>query len=102
MKEQSHESAGKISLHGNGMGVPSPGLVEKRAREIAMIDERNPDEFTDADWEQAKDELTGVEHSHSPEVDSDVAAEISERDDIPGATGHRAPKSEIEGDDSVG
>ena len=40
---------------------PRPRLVEKRAREIAMIDERNPDEFTDADWAQAKNELTGVE-----------------------------------------
>src|SRR6059058_5725767 len=102
MNEYSQPGFGKISVHADGMGAPTPELVEKRAREIAMIDERNPDEFTDADWEQAKDELTGVEHSHSPEVDSDVAAEISERDDIPGATGHRAPKSEIEGDDSVG
>ena len=29
------------------LGVPSPEMVEKRAREIAMIDERNPDEFTE-------------------------------------------------------
>src|SRR5438105_1547547 len=102
MNDRSRPPHGKITVHGNGLGVPSPALVEKRAREIAMIDERNPDEFTDADWEQAKDELTGVEHSHSPEVDSDIASEMSERDEIPGATGHRAPTSEIEGDDSLG
>ena len=44
-------------MHGNGVGAPSPDQVEARAREIAMIDERNPDEFTDADWEQARREL---------------------------------------------
>jgi hypothetical protein len=102
MNDRSHPPHGKINLHGDGLGVPSPSLVEKRAREIAMIDERSPDEFTDADWEQAKDELTGVDHSRSPEVDEDFPGEMSERDDIPGAAGHRAPKSEIEGDENVG
>ena len=48
MKENK-PSGGKISLHGNGMGVAAPEDIERRAREIAMIDERNPDEFTDAD-----------------------------------------------------
>jgi hypothetical protein len=47
-------------------------LVEKRAREIAMIDERDPNEFTETDWHQAKNELTGVGSSHVPEeVDED-------------------------------
>src|SRR6266705_1790720 len=44
MKEKK-PSGGKISLHGNGMGVPSPEDIERRAREIAMIDERNPEEL---------------------------------------------------------
>ena len=88
MNERSHSPHGKINLHGNGLGVPSPETVEKRAREIAMIDERDPDEFTEADWRQAKNELTGVEGSHAPEVDDTVDEEMSERDDIPGASGH--------------
>src|SRR5256885_1015310 len=92
MNDRSRPPHGKITVHGNGLGVPSPALVEKRAREIAMIDERNPDEFTEADWEQARDELTGVVHTHSPEMDSEAAEEITSRDDIPGATGHQAPK----------
>ena len=54
-------------MHGNGVGVPSPDAVEKRAREIAMIDERDPNEFTDADWNQARKELMGVEHTSAPE-----------------------------------
>ena len=72
MNERSHSPHGKINLHGNGLGVPSPEMVEKRAREIAMIDERNPDEFTETDWHQAKNELTGVEGSHAPEVGDDM------------------------------
>src|SRR5881409_3685745 len=67
MNDYSQPGAGKISVHGNGVGAPSPEEVEKRAREIAMIDERNPDEFTDADWAQARRELLGVAVPVPPE-----------------------------------
>ena len=67
-----------------------------------MIDERDPNEFTDADWHQAKNELTGVGSSHVPEeVDEDVADERSERDEVLGASGHRAPRSGFD-DENVG
>ncbi len=102
MNNRPHSPHGKINLHGDGLGVPSPEMVEKRAREIAMIDERNPDEFTEADWHQAKNELIGVEGSHAPEVDDEVDDELSERDDVPGASGHRAPRSGFEEDENVG
>jgi hypothetical protein len=102
MNDRSHSPHGKINLHGDGLGVPSPETVEKRAREIAMIDERNPDEFTEADWQQAKNELIGVEGSHTPEVDDAVNDELSERDEIPGASGHRAPKNGFDEEDTVG
>ncbi len=102
MNDRPHSPHGKINLHGNGLGVPSPEMVEKRAREIAMIDERNPDEFTEADWHQAKNELIGVEGSHAPEVDDEIDDELSERDDVPGASGHRAPRSGFEEDENVG
>jgi hypothetical protein len=102
MNDRSHSPHGKINLHGEGLGVPSPETVEKRAREIAMIDERNPDEFTEADWQQAKNELIGVEGSHTPEVDDAVNDELSERDEIPGASGHRAPKNGFDEEDTVG
>ncbi len=93
MNDRPHSPHGKINLHGNGLGVPSPETVEKRARENAMIDERNPDEFTEEDWRKAKDELTGVEGSHAPEVDDSVDGELSERDEIPGASGHHTHNS---------
>ena len=75
--------------------------LSARAREIAMIDERYPEEFTETDWRQAKNELTGVEAAHAPEVDDEVDDELRERDDIPGASGHRVP-NDYEGDENLG
>src|SRR5882672_9350095 len=70
MNEHSQPPVGKISLHGNGLGAPSPEEVERRAREIAMIDERNPDEFTEADWRQARHELMGAENNTPQEEET--------------------------------
>ncbi len=102
MKEQSHEGVGKISLHGNGMGVPSPDQVEKRAREIAMIDERNPDEFTDADWSQARRELMGIEHSGPPEETEQNAEMTEEWNVVASSSGHRAPRPGVEEEETLG
>jgi len=73
MNDYSQPPAGKISVHGNGLGAPSPEEVERRAREIAMIDERNPDEFTEGDWRQARHELMGAENNTPPEETPDNA-----------------------------
>ena len=50
--------------------MPSPEMVEKRAREIALIDERDPDEFTDADWAQAVASCSAKTTPSPPEEDS--------------------------------
>ena len=73
MNDYSQPRPGKISVHGNGLGAPSPEEVERRAREIAMIDERNPDEFTETDWKQARQELMGAENHTPPEETPDNA-----------------------------
>lgn len=102
MSQRDKSGSGKISLHGNGMGVPSPEDIERRAREIAMIDERNPDEFTDADWDQARQELMGVENNNPPE-ETDENAEVTEEwNVVPGTKGHRAPKQIPEEEESLG
>src|SRR3984893_279561 len=92
MNDYSQEGAGKINLHGNGMGVPSPDLVEKRAREIALIDERDPDEFTDADWSQAKRELLGETVTPPPEESEEAAKMEEEWEVTPDDRGHRVPR----------
>jgi hypothetical protein len=102
MKEKK-PSGGKISLHGNGMGVPAPEDIERRAREIAMIDERNPDEFTDADWSQARSELMGAENNQPPEQTADNSNVTAEWEVTPDDRGHRVPRPGAEEDEeSVG
>jgi hypothetical protein len=96
MNDHSHPATGKISVHGDGVGVPSPDAVEKRAREIALIGERDPDEFTDADWDQARRELLGTLESGAPEETDDNAEVVEEWNVVASSKGHRAPRVEDE------
>jgi hypothetical protein len=102
MNESPQPNGGKISLHGNGMGVPSPEEVEKRAREIAMIDERDPNEFTDADWNQARQELMGAENHNPPEETADNADVTEEWNVVASSKGHRAPRPGVEEEETLG
>jgi hypothetical protein len=100
MNDHSHQPPGKITVHGNGFGVPSPDAVERRAREIAMIAERNPDEFTDADWDQARRELLGAQASTAPEETEESAEVVEEWNVVASSMGHRAPR--VEDDENLG
>jgi len=100
MSENSHSGHGKISVHGDGVGVPSPDTVERRAREIAMIAERDPDEFTDADWDQARRELLGSEDHTAPEETEQNAEVVEEWNVVASSAGHRAPR--LEDDENLG
>ena len=102
MNEQSQPGVGKISVHGNGVGVPSPQSVENRAREIALIAERNPEEFTDADWEQARRELLGAQGPSAPEETEENAEVVEEWNVVASSSGHRAPRAGVDDDESVG
>src|SRR5438477_12124343 len=102
MNDQSQPPAGKISVHGNGLGAPSPEEVETRAREIAMIDERNPDEFTEADWKQARHELMGAGNNTAPEETPDNADLTEEWNVVARSKGHRAPRPGTEAEGTVG
>lgn len=94
MSEESHPAHVRISNHGNGVGAPSPGNVEKRAREIALIAERDPDEFTDADWEEARRELLGEAENTAPEETKENAEVVEEWNVVASSQGHRAPRAE--------
>ncbi len=53
-------SPGKISEHLSGLGTVTDRMVRERAREIALIKGRAPDQFTRDDWEDARRELVGL------------------------------------------
>jgi hypothetical protein len=99
MKEK--KANGKIELHGSGVGVPSNEDIERRAREIAMIDERDPDEFTDADWKQAREELMGVENDEPPEETPEDLELTAEWQVTPSDRGHRVPRAGVEEDEKT-
>jgi len=104
MNDYSQPHAGKISVHGNGLGAPSPEEVERRAREIAMIDERSPDEFTEADWRQARHELMGAENNTPPEETPDNAdlTLTEEWSVVASSKGHRMPRPGTEEEETIG
>ena len=87
-------------MHGDGFGAPSPDAVERRAREIALIAERDPDEFSDADWDQARRELLGALPSNAPEETDDNAEVVEEWNVVASSAGHRAPR--VEDEENVG
>jgi hypothetical protein len=101
MKQRDETNSGKIEFHGNGMGVPSPDDIERRAREIAMIDEREADEFTDTDWAQARRELLGENDTTPPEEDSKNIKLEEEWEVTPDNRGHRVPRPGIEEDEET-
>jgi hypothetical protein len=102
MNDYSEPRPGKIEVHGNGLGAPSPEEVERRAKEIAIIDERNPDEFTDADWKQARRELMGEENNTPPEETPDNADLTEEWPVVASSKGHRMPRPGTDEEETVG
>jgi len=76
----------KIVVHANGLGVPSPEMVQQRARELARIDGRK--EYNEQDWQHAKQELRGGHPSSWDEEEDRMPESISERDMTATDTGH--------------
>ncbi len=102
MNEFTQPGFGKVSNHGDGMGAPTPELVEQRAREIALIAERNPDDFTDADWEQARAELMGVSTMVAPELTPESAELDEEWPVVASNSGERVKRPGLDDDQMLG
>jgi hypothetical protein len=101
MNESSQQPSGKITVHGSGLGLPSVEEVEKRAREIALIDERDPNEFTDADWNQARREILGEVLPPPPEENEQTLKLEEEWEVTPDNRGRRVPRPGIEEDEET-
>ncbi len=78
----------KIINHSHGQGATSLEDIQQRASELARIDGRPADEFTDADLENARRELTG---GHFEEEDAETDCFVLSSDRIAGSTGHHVP-----------
>ena len=92
MDTNSRVPIGDLSGKETELGVPTRAMAEQRAREIARLAERDPDKYTEADWEQARAELTGLEGAGDDP--GEMADSLSEPGSIPRETGGRAPRVE--------
>src|SRR5213596_2074630 len=77
---------GIIMENASGIGTVTSEMVEARARELAAINGHPSSEPSEADYQQAKRELTGE----------------AETDPVPGSTGRQAADSLGEDEDAEG
>jgi hypothetical protein len=85
----------KILVHSDGLGVPNPDLVRKRAQELAAIAGRK--EYTDIDWQQARVELHGA-HASDGAISNEMAMEamVSEADMLAVDVGHQRERTQLD------
>ena len=91
---------GIIMENAAGIGTVTPAMVEARARELAAINGRSKP--SEADYEQAKRELTGESGMDPQEESSESIPESEGWDPVPGSTGRQAADSLGEDEDAEG
>jgi replicative superfamily II helicase len=93
---------GVIMENADGIGTVTPAMVETRARELALIDGRDSSKPTEADYQQAKRELTGEDEIDPRQKNLESLPESEAWDPLPGSTGHQAAESLGEDEDAEG
>jgi hypothetical protein len=80
-----HESA--IMIHGTGVGTISAEMIRERASELAVIDGRAHEETSQADWDEAQQELTNGAGEFTNQDSLDSLPESARWNPIPGSAG---------------
>jgi hypothetical protein len=93
---------GIIMENADGIGTVTPAMIEARARELARINGRDSSKPTEADYQQAKRELTGEEEIDRQEENLESVPESEAWDPLPGSTGRQAADSLGEDEDAEG
>src|SRR5437667_11558583 len=91
---------GIIMENAAGIGTVSAEIVEARARELAAINGHA--EPSEADFRQAKRELTGEPEMDPQEESSESIPDSDGWDPVPGSTGRQAADSLGEDEDAEG
>ena len=85
---------GIIMENAAGIGTVTSEMVEARARELAAINGRPSSEPSEADYQQAKRELTGESETDPQEERSESIPDSEGWDPLPGSTGRQAAEDE--------
>ena len=91
-----HRVQGKLVEGMDGLGTPDPALVEKRARELALINGHDPKNPTENDREEARRELTGITNENR-EIELDAPDPLNATvpfDDEAGSSGEQTDRLE--------
>jgi hypothetical protein len=94
--------AGALTENSAGIGTVTRKMVRERAIELAIINGRSARTVSQADWEQAKRELTGKPDLDPKEAILESAPESERWDPVPGSTGHKVPEAPSEDEDDEG
>jgi hypothetical protein len=87
--ENTEFTGGKINAGFGGLGTPSEDDVQRRARELAVIDGLTEDDVDDRHLAQAYAELHGVD---VPAEDvAEPVEDATEWDEVPGSAGRHVP-----------
>ena len=100
--KQNPLTKGIITENFTGIGTVTQEMVLKRARELAIINGHSPNHVSKSELQQAKRELTGGVDISPKEAALESAPESKRWDPLPGSTGHKAPESSDEDEDSEG
>ncbi len=92
----------RIIIHDEGLGVPSPDLIEKRAREIAVIAGRAASDYTDEDFRQAKLELKEEREPDDEEMEEKDLPFEPGSGDVLGGRDHQAANFGSDDESTVG
>ena len=92
---------GVIMENADGIGTVTPAMIEARARELALINGHGS-KPTEADYQQAKRELTGEEEIDPQQENLESLRESEAWDPLPGSTGRQAADSLGEDEDTEG
>jgi hypothetical protein len=93
---------GIIMENAAGIGAVTSEMVEARARELAAINAHPSSTPSEADYEQAKGELTGESETDPQEECRESIPESEGWDPLPGSVGRQAADSLGEDEDAEG
>jgi hypothetical protein len=95
-------SKGVLTENSVGIGPVTREMVQARTRELALIAGRTPPHVTQADYQQAKRELTGGSDMDRQEAMLDAIPEANRWNPVPGSAGRQVPESPSEDEDDEG
>jgi hypothetical protein len=95
-------SKGILTENSVGIGTVTRAMVHERARELALIAGRVPPHVSQAEYEQAKRELTGESDIDRQEALLESMPESKRWDPVPGSAGRQVPEAPSEDEDDEG